>query len=75
VGSAPEVVLDGITGLVTGFAPEELARATLELLERPERRAEMGAAARARAATEFGAQRLVDDISRLYEEIVNDLEL
>jgi glycosyltransferase involved in cell wall biosynthesis len=72
VGSAPEVVLDGVTGFVTGTGVEELTRATLELLENDELRGRMGAAAALRAHREFSAARLVADIAALYEHIATE---
>ena len=43
VGGIPEVVRDGITGiLVEPRNPEQLARAIIELIENPEKRKEMG---------------------------------
>jgi glycosyltransferase involved in cell wall biosynthesis len=44
-GAAHEQVLEGTTGLVTDGRPEAFAAAVLELLEDPERRGRMGAAA------------------------------
>lgn len=69
VGSAPEVVLDGVTGFVTGADTEELVGATARLLTDDALRARFAAAAREHATTHFGAQRLVDDIANLYEEV------
>jgi glycosyltransferase involved in cell wall biosynthesis len=70
VGSAPEVVLDGVTGLVTPTDTSELVAATGRLLDDDELRRRFGDAARRHAAERFGAERLVGDISRLYEELV-----
>ena len=75
VGSAPEVVLDGATGFVTGTDVEELARATVELLENDELRRRMGAAAALRAHREFSAARLVADIEALYERLAAERRL
>ena len=69
VGSAPEVVLDGVTGFVTATDVEALVRATVELLENDDLRRRMGAAAALRARREFSAARLVADITALYERI------
>jgi glycosyltransferase involved in cell wall biosynthesis len=69
VGSAPEVVLDGVTGFVTGTDIASLVRATLEILENDDLRDRMGEAAAARARHEFGAERLVADIAALYERV------
>jgi glycosyltransferase involved in cell wall biosynthesis len=69
VGSAPEVVLDGVTGLVTCTDTHKLAAATGRLLDDEELRRRLGDAARIRASEQFGAARLVDDIAQLYEEV------
>lgn len=61
-GGAAEAVVHGETGLVTddpSSAPE-LADALAELLGQPERRAEMGTAARERAEAEFSYDVLAD---------------
>jgi glycosyltransferase involved in cell wall biosynthesis len=69
VGSAPEVVLDGVTGLVTGTDAMDLADAAGRLLDDDQLRRRLGEAARLHAFEHFGAARLVDDMSRLYEEV------
>jgi glycosyltransferase involved in cell wall biosynthesis len=69
VGSAPEVVLDGVTGLVTCTDTQELADAAGRLLDDVELRQRLGEAARHHASEQFGAARLVDDITRLYEQV------
>jgi glycosyltransferase involved in cell wall biosynthesis len=70
VGSAPEVVLDGVTGLVTAADTAELADAAGRLLDDDQLRQRLGDAARLRASEKFGAARLVDDMARLYEQVV-----
>ena len=69
VGSAPEVVLDGVTGLVTATDTADLADATGRLLDDDQLRHRLGDAARLHASEQFGAARLVDDIARLYEQV------
>ena len=69
VGSAPEVVLDGVTGLVTATDTQELADAAGRLLDDDQLRRRLGDAARIRASEQFGAARMVDDIARLYEQV------
>ena len=73
VGSAGEVVLDGVTGLVV--APEAVAVADglLRLLD-PDLRDQMGAAALARADGEFSMERLIADHAALYDRLVSALE-
>jgi len=72
VGSAPEVVLDGVTGFVTEANVASLARATLEILENQDLRRAMGEAATLRARREFGAARLVADTAALYERLASE---
>lgn len=69
VGSAPEVVIDGLTGFVTDSDPDSLAGATLRLLDDPELRSRFATAATAHAETNFSRARLVADIASLYEDL------
>ena len=68
VGGSPEAVEDGVSGLLVprGDAPA-LAAAISALLRDPERRAQMGAAAAARAATMFDEERVVASLLEAYE--------
>ena len=69
-GGTREVVLDGDTGLLVPVGDEQaLGRALVRLLERPDERARLGAAARAHAAREFGVDRFVAETSALYEAL------
>jgi glycosyltransferase involved in cell wall biosynthesis len=70
VGSAPEVVVDGLTGFVTDRTTRGLADAVDGLLADPELRSRMGRAAAARAEREFGADRLAASMQALYEGII-----
>ena len=72
VGSAGEVVEDGVTGFVTDVDSSALAAAAIRLLDDDALRSSMGHAAEDRAKREFGAERLVRDISELYETIIGD---
>jgi len=69
-GGAAEAVAEGVTGLVvdTPSAPDAVARALAALLDDPERRATMGAAARRRVEDEFAydvlARRLAEVLAR-----------
>jgi glycosyltransferase involved in cell wall biosynthesis len=69
VGGTPEQVQDGVTGLLVprGDAAA-LAKAVAELLRDPERRARMGTAAAARAAT-FSEERSVAALLEAYEAL------
>ncbi len=65
-GGSDEAVLDGETGLVVDpRKPGAVAAALRELLDDPDRRAAMGAAARARAETEWSYDQRVRPLARL----------
>lgn len=67
VGSAAEVVEDGVTGFVTSADEVDLAASVLDLLADSDLRSRMGAAASKRAAVEFSTDRLVRDVAEVYE--------
>jgi glycosyltransferase involved in cell wall biosynthesis len=73
VGGLPDVIDDGETGLL---APPKDARAiadaVLELVRAPERRALMGATARARVVPHFSLENMVLRIEELYEELLRE---
>ena len=69
VGGVPELVEDGVTGvLVEPGRPEALARAMAELAGNAGRRRAMGCAARARAAR-FGVDAMVSAYAGLFERL------
>jgi len=69
VGGTPEAVEHEVTGLlVPRRDPEALAKAVIELLLDPERRARMGRAAAERARTAFDEERLVAALLEVYRE-------
>jgi glycosyltransferase involved in cell wall biosynthesis len=71
VGGVPDLVEHGVTGcLVPPDDPETLAAALLALLRDPDQRRVLGKAARERVLPAFGADRLVADMDRLYEELL-----
>jgi len=71
VGGIPEVVDDGVTGLlVSPDDPPALAAAMNELLADPARGAAMGRAGRDRAVSEFGWPAVARQTARLYESLV-----
>jgi alpha-maltose-1-phosphate synthase len=77
VGGIPEVVDDGVTGLLVPYdehAPEEfqygLARCVNELLADPERVAAMGQAGRKRVITEFSWSTVADRTVELYNRLL-----
>ena len=72
VGSAPEVVADGVTGFVTEPTVCALAEATAALLDDGGLRHRFGEAARVRAEREFSGPRLVADTTRIYKELAGN---
>src|SRR6185503_545895 len=70
VGGNPEVVLDGVTGLLVPPAdPGALATALEALAGRPDR-AEMGLSGRRRVEAHFGATAMVRAYEALYEDVL-----
>jgi glycosyltransferase involved in cell wall biosynthesis len=71
VGGLPEVVEDGVTGLVVPPRdPGALADAVVSLLGDPELRARMGAAGRERFLERFTVERMTDAHLELYAELL-----
>jgi len=70
-GMIPELVENGVSGLVVKDTPAALADATLRILRDPGLRAAMGMAAREKAHHEFRLDRQVEDVERFYEKIIN----
>jgi alpha-maltose-1-phosphate synthase len=70
VGGIPEIVVDGKTGLLVPVDdPTAFARAILELLANPARRAELGAAGKVRAA-DFDWGHVTRELRDIYSEAV-----
>lgn len=71
VGGVPELVEDGLTGvLVPPGDPKALEHALARLLSDPRLRRRMGAAGGAKALREFRLDRMISETSHLYEELV-----
>ncbi|MFZ5432949.1 MAG: N-acetyl-alpha-D-glucosaminyl L-malate synthase BshA [Calditrichota bacterium] len=71
VGGLPEVVADGETGYLFEMGnPKEMAERILQICGDPQRRREMGQAARERAITLFPQEKIVGEYEALYKEIV-----
>jgi glycosyltransferase involved in cell wall biosynthesis len=69
VGGVPDVVTDGVTGLlVPPEDPAALAAALTRLADDPALADRMGVAARRAAETDFSFERMVDACERLYVE-------
>ena len=69
-GIMPELVEHGVSGLVVEDAPEALADATLQLLQRPALRKAMGEAAYQKAHREFRLDRQVEAVGKFYQQII-----
>ena len=71
IAAMAEVVLDGSTGvLVPPDDPDALTRALDDLLDDPDRRARLGAAARRRAVDEFTLDVCVERYLTLYRDVL-----
>ena len=68
LGTLPEIVLDGETGLVVEARPERLAAAWRALLEDAGRRKKLGEAARRRAERCFSPAHHAEQVAGLYRE-------
>jgi starch synthase len=71
VAGIPELVADGVTGLLTepGSAPA-LADGLRTMLADPARAAALGAAGRARALERYSRERMVAELTALYEAVL-----
>ncbi len=65
-----ELVLDGVTGRLTGDSPEEIAAAVARILADPEAARRMGEAGRARVEERYSIERTVAAYERLYCRMV-----
>jgi glycosyltransferase involved in cell wall biosynthesis len=70
VGSVPEVVLEGITGIITTLDVQEIADALEKLTNSAELRVQMGASAQEFTLANFGVKRLVRDHEVLYKKLM-----
>ena len=70
VGSACEVVLDGVTGLVVEPEASAVAEGLIRMFD-DDLRNRMGEAARQRAEAEFGTRRLIADHEALYLSLLS----
>ena len=70
VGSVPEVVLDGVTGIITDLNIQEIANALEKLATDKALRERLGLAAQEFTLANFGVQRLVHDHEELYKKLL-----
>ena len=70
VGSVPEVVLEGATGLITSLDVQEVADALEKLVTDKALRERLGHAAQEFTLANFGVQRLVHDHEELYKTLL-----
>jgi glycosyltransferase involved in cell wall biosynthesis len=71
VGSVPEVVLDGVTGVIAELNVKEIANALEKLVNNEALRSQLGSAAREFTLANFGVERLVHDHEALYKKLVS----
>jgi glycosyltransferase involved in cell wall biosynthesis len=69
-GILPELVEDGVAGLVVNDTPEKLAQAALRLLHHPEMREAFGKAAYQKAHHDFQLDRQVEAVEGFYQEMI-----
>ena len=72
VGSVSEVVIDGVTGIVTNVDVMEMADALEKLAGDVVLRARMGSAAQEFTMANFGVNRLVHDHEELYKRLISN---
>ena len=73
VGGIPEVVRDGVTGILVPQAdPQALARAIKELLDKPELAKKYGEAGRRRVLENFTADKYIEKLENLYDGLTID---
>jgi glycosyltransferase involved in cell wall biosynthesis len=72
VGSIPEVVIDGVTGIVTNVDVMEMADALEKLAGDIGLRVRMGSAAQEFTMANFGVNRLVHDHEELYKRLISN---
>ncbi len=73
VGSVPEVVLDGVTGIITSLDVQDIANALEKLAKNAELRDRLGKSAKEFTQANFGVNRLVKDHEALYKKLTADL--
>jgi glycosyltransferase involved in cell wall biosynthesis len=72
VGSVHEIVLDGVTGLVTSLDTQEIANALEKLVRDHDLSAQLGSVAQEFTLAHFGVKRLVHDHEELYRKLLTN---
>jgi len=70
VGGLPEIVEDGVTGLLTSNDPDEVAKGIRRLLTDRALASDLAARARMRVEKEFSIERMVKETLQVYERIL-----
>jgi glycosyltransferase involved in cell wall biosynthesis len=70
VGSVPEIVLDDVTGIITGSGISEIADEIEKLAKDSSLREKLGSAARDFTLANFGVKRLVRDHEEIYKRLI-----
>ena len=70
VGGLPEIVEDGVTGLLTSNDPGAIARSIQHALADHALTSRLAARARARVEKEFSVERMVEETVRVYERVL-----
>lgn len=71
VGGLPEIIEDGVTGLLTSNEPGAVAMLIQRLIHDRPLAARLASAARTRVEEQFSVHRMVDETVRVYERILN----
>jgi glycosyltransferase involved in cell wall biosynthesis len=72
-GALGEIIEDGKSGLlVSGPNVREISDAAIKLLSEPDLAQQLGRAGRLRVEQNFSAEKMVEDMIRVYEACVND---
>ncbi len=72
VGSVPEVVIDGVTGIVADLDIQDIANGIEKLANSKELRARMGIAGKEFTMANFGVKRLVVEHEMLYKKLISN---
>jgi len=70
VGSVPEVVLDGVTGVITTLEVQDIADSLVALSNSQDLMVQYGAAGKEFTSSNFSVKRLVDDHQKLYSQLL-----